>query len=99
MKVSELIAKLQAAPPSARVLFLAEYADVSESDEIWTIEIPLEPWTFERGVAYGGAYELCYPGLAAERGAEYSKVVVSAERVVVLSSGPTNFKYWPGDLK
>jgi hypothetical protein len=94
MTVSELIELLRTADASSRVLFLGEYADSDEADEVCEVVIPRDAWTFERGRFEDREFSACYPGPAAERDG-YTDVTHVSERVVVLSSGPTNLRYDP----
>jgi hypothetical protein len=96
MTVGELIELLRTADASSRVLFLGEYADSDEADEVSEVVIPRDAWTFERGRFEDREFSACYPGPAAEReDGYYTDVTHVSERVVVLSSGPTNLRYDP----
>jgi hypothetical protein len=93
MNVSELMSKLQDADPEATVIFLSEHADSDEGEEVREVLTPETNWTHEHGVVGNSAYAVHYPGEAELRGPDCRAVVVSSERVVVLSSGPTNLRY------
>jgi len=93
MNVRELIEQLQTADPEATVLFLAEDADSGEADEIQELVLPASDWTHEQGVVGSRSYQIRYPGSPEYRGTDYQCVVTRAERVVVLSTGPTNLRY------
>ncbi|NPT58119.1 hypothetical protein [Paraburkholderia elongata] len=95
MKVQDLLAQLALADPQAEVLFLDQCADADETDEVGLVDIRTESWTHERGTYGGKPYEARYPGNPCERESGYSGIVTSAERVVVLSAGPTNLRYLP----
>jgi hypothetical protein len=92
MTVGELIELLRTADASSRVLFLGEYAGSDEADEVCEVVIPRDAWTFERGRFEDGEFSACYPGPAPEREDGYTDVTHVSERVVVLSSGPTNLR-------
>lgn len=94
MKVRELLELLKGAPQDSVVLFMDEYADVDETDEIRQVDIQPTPWTHETGRYNGEAFEVRYPGppdSRAETG--YGDIVHVAESVVILSSGPTNLRF------
>ena len=93
MTVAELINLLQQADPSSKVLFLGEYADADEADEIQEVVIPTSEWTHEEGCYEGRQYEVRYPGPAAQREVGYTDVKHETERVVLVSTGPTNLRY------
>lgn len=95
MTVAELIDVLRDADPSSRVLFLGEYADSNEGDEVCEVVIPRDPWTFERGRYRTEDFSAYYPGPAAAREEGYSDVTHASTRVVVLSTGPTNLRFDP----
>lgn len=95
MKVEELVAQLALADPRAEVLFLDQCSDADETDEVRLVDIRSENWTHERGLYSGEPYEARYPGKPCERESGYADIVTSAERVVVLSAGPTNLRYLP----
>ncbi|CAL8473564.1 hypothetical protein [Caballeronia sp. S22] len=94
MRVRELIEMLRGADAESVVLFLENYADMGESDEISNVLIPQTPWVHETGAYFGDRYEIRLP--ASERGEVESgrtDVVQRFERVVVLSNGPTNLRF------
>jgi hypothetical protein len=93
MNVRELMSKLQDADPDATVLFLNEHADSDEGEEVREVLMPETNWTREQGIVGNSAYAVHYPGQAELRGPAYRAVVANSERVVVLSSGPTNLRY------
>jgi hypothetical protein len=95
MTVRELIDMLRQADPSSLVLFLGEYADCDEADEIKEVVIPRQPWTHERGKYAGERYDVRYPGPFGQREAGYVDVTHEVESVVVLSTGPTNLRFNP----
>jgi len=94
MTVRELIESLKAADPDSSVLFLENYADVGESDEVSHVVISKRLWVHETGGYFGDRYELRLP--ESERGEVEdgrTDVVQRLERVVVLSNGPTNLRF------
>ncbi|SPB17795.1 hypothetical protein NOV72_04998 [Caballeronia novacaledonica] len=95
MTVAELIDALRGADPTSRVLFLGEYADTDEADEVCEVAIPRDAWTCDSGRYAGREYSVRYPGPPAQRDNAYSEVKQVSERVVVLSSGPTNLRFDP----
>lgn len=95
MTVAELFDALRGADPASRVLFLGEYADCDEADEICEVVIPQDAWTYDSGRYAGRKYSVRYPGPAVERDTGYSDVTQLSERVVVLSTGPTNLRFDP----
>jgi hypothetical protein len=95
MTVAELIEMLRRTDPQAKVLYLGEYADVDESDEIREVVISQSEWTHERGRYEGREYAVRYPGRYCEREAGYTDVTHEREKVVVLSTGQTNLHYHP----
>jgi hypothetical protein len=96
MTVAELIAALRGADPASRVLFLGEYADCDEGDEIREVVIPQDAWTYDSGRYAGREYAVRYPGPPAQReDTGYTDVTQVPERVVVLSTGPTNLRFDP----
>jgi hypothetical protein len=92
MTARELIALLQRADPESTVLFLDDYADLSESDELFDVIIPAEPWTHERGTCGGAGYSVRYPDAFEPRDESYSDVTHDAQRVVLITNGPSNFR-------
>lgn len=95
MKVRELLAGLQQVDPEAVVLFLDVYADPSESDEVCEVFAPTNKWTHERGRFGTEEYDVRYPDAPEPRPDGYCDVTFVEERVVVLSAGPTNLRFWP----
>jgi hypothetical protein len=93
MKVRDLLEILNQADPESIVLYMTQYADTDESDEVREVDIPTELWTYERGRYGGSEYEAHYPGTPEPRADRYSDVVCESERVVVLSDGPTNLRF------
>jgi hypothetical protein len=49
MKVRDLLEILNQADPESIVLYMTQYADTDESDEVREVDIPTELWTYERG--------------------------------------------------
>jgi hypothetical protein len=92
MTTRELIALLQKTDPDSTVLFLDDYADLSESDELFDVIIPTEPWTHERGKCGGDEYSVHYPDAFEPRDERYTYVTHAMERVVLLTNGPTNYR-------
>ncbi len=92
MTARELIALLQSADPDSTVLFLDDYADLSESDELFDVIIPAEPWTHERGKYGGNGCSVHYPEAFEPRDAKYSEAIHEAQRVVLHMNGETNFR-------
>lgn len=92
MNVRELIALLQKADPDSTVLLLDDYADLSESDELFDVIIPTEPWTHERGKCGGDEYSVRYPDAFEPRDEHYADVTHATERVVLLTNGPSNYR-------
>jgi hypothetical protein len=62
MKVRDLLEILNQADPESIVLYMTQYADTDESDEVREVDIPTELWTYERGRYGGSEYEAHYPG-------------------------------------
>lgn len=93
MNVRELISALSNADPESVVVFLDEYADRDESYEICEVVIPTTAWTHERGVCLAEKYEVRYPGGPREPDEHQTDLVRVRERVVVLSTGPTNLRF------
>jgi hypothetical protein len=60
--VAELIDALRGADPASRALFLGEYADSDEADEIRDVVIPRDAWTCDSGRYDGQKYSVRYPG-------------------------------------
>ena len=92
MIVRELIALLERADPQAIVLFLDDYADLSESDDVFDVIIPADPWTHVRGTCGGAEYSVRYPDAFEPRDESYSDVKHDAQRVVLITNGPTNYR-------
>jgi hypothetical protein len=84
---------VRAVDPDATVLFLDEYGDSDDADEVHEVDLQRAPWTHETGLCANVPYEVYYPGPAETREAAYHDVVVHLIHVVVLSSGPTNLRY------
>ncbi|CAM2153100.1 conserved protein of unknown function [Pararobbsia alpina] len=93
MTVRELIEKLAEVDPDAIVIWLDEYADRDESDEVREVDARGENWTRETGYYGSGWFEVRYPGDPVRREPEYNGIVTEHIRVVVLSSGPTNLRF------
>lgn len=93
MRVRELIDKLRVADPSSVVLFLENYADVSESDEIRYGLVPRTPWMRETGRCFGEAYDVRLPEREIEAEPGRTDVVQIREPVVILSNGLTNIRF------
>jgi len=93
MKVRELMEHLRNADPEATVLFLDEYADCDQADEVRQVTMPATNWTCERHADGDRAYDIHYPGPPERRDAPRQEEVTHSERVVVLSSGPTNLRF------
>jgi alkylated DNA repair dioxygenase AlkB len=96
LTVRELIAILRDAPPDSRVLFMTEYADEGEADEVAQADIQTIDWTYESGNAVREAYSYHHPGPPEPPDERCSDVVQTIERVVVLSPGPTNLRFYRG---
>jgi hypothetical protein len=96
MKLRELMSALVGADPESTVIFLENHADSDESDEVCEVIIPLLPWTYEHGQYRGDCYEVWYPGSPRDGFDEAARtdVVYKAQRVIVLSNGPTNLRYY-----
>lgn len=92
MTVRELIALLQRADPESTALFLDDYADLSAADEVFDVIIPVEPWTRERGTCGGAEYSVHYPDAFEPRDESYRDVTHEAQRVVLITNGPTNYR-------
>ncbi|MFB9124365.1 hypothetical protein E2553_35090 [Paraburkholderia dipogonis] len=92
MMVRELIALLQRADPDSVVLFLDDYADLSEADELFDVIIPEHAWTYERGSCGGEEYSARYPDEFEPRDESYTDVTHDRERVVLITNGPTNYR-------
>lgn len=95
MTVAELVARLVDVEPESVVVFLESYADADESDEIHEVIVPSDPWTFEVEQCVGSGYEIRYPGPPRSYDDNYHQdLIQKRERVVVLSNGPTNLKFY-----
>ncbi|APA84088.2 hypothetical protein BJG93_00710 [Paraburkholderia sprentiae WSM5005] len=94
MKVCELVALLQGVDPHSTVLFLEDYSDLSETDEILDVIVPDQPWTYETGRCGRELYSVRYPETFEQRSEAdgYRDVVHTAERVVLLVNGVSNFR-------
>ena len=92
MTARDLIALLQQADPESTVLFLDDYADLSEADEVFDVLIPADPWTHECGRCHGEKYSIHYPDSFEPRDESYTDVTHEVRRVVLLTNGPTNFR-------
>ena len=93
MKVRELLERLSEADPESVVLFLEAWSWVDEADEISTVTVPAEAWTFEESSESGHEYSVFYPGNdrdIEDRSRQY--VRQRRVRVVILSNGTTNLK-------
>ncbi|MGF6370886.1 hypothetical protein OKW40_003636 [Paraburkholderia sp. RAU6.4a] len=94
MKVCELIALLRDVDPCSTVLFLEDYSDLSETDEILDIIVPEQAWTYETGRCGREQYSVRYPGRFEQRSEAdgYRDVANTTERVVLLVNGVTNYR-------
>ncbi|MGF6658184.1 hypothetical protein OKW34_008774 [Paraburkholderia youngii] len=93
MKVRDLLQRLSTVDPESVVLFLEAWSWVDEADEIATVTIPKEAWTFEESREPGKTYSVFYPGNdrnTEERSRQY--VRQRQVRVVILSNGTTNLE-------
>jgi len=97
LTVSELIEILRQAPQERQVLFLDSYADLDEADEVSQVDIQNTTWTHESGRAGREKYACHYPGQRETRDEQHSDVVQIVESVIVLSSGPTNLRFYKED--
>jgi hypothetical protein len=61
MNVCELLVRLRDADPESVVLFLGEYADSDESDEVREVEVSKASWTHETGRCDGVEYGSVIP--------------------------------------
>jgi hypothetical protein len=86
MTAAELIERLKAADPNARVLFLPFGADEDELEDVGVVEIFTLPWTIERRHHDNGIDEWLYSGEPEQPDAdERGPVEYESVRVVVLS--------------
>lgn len=87
MNVSELIARLSAAPSDATVLLLPAYGDVSEIEELASVIVPKAEWRHERQRNCDGtSLDVYHPGVhTATIGFNDGTDEALTERVVVLS--------------
>ncbi|MBB5460238.1 hypothetical protein HDG33_003903 [Paraburkholderia sp. Cpub6] len=92
MRVRELIALLSRVDPDSVVLLLDDYADLWESEEVFDVIIPAQPWTHERGECNGDEYSVRYPDEYEPRDERYTDVTHDRERVVLITNGPTNYR-------
>jgi hypothetical protein len=92
MLVRELMALLARADPDAVALLLDDYADLSESDEVFDVIMPSQPWTHEHGKCDDARYSVRYPDKFEPRDERYTGVTRSRERVVLIANGPTNHR-------
>ncbi|WP_321801548.1 hypothetical protein [Caballeronia sp. J97] len=93
MKVRELLERLSEADPESVVLFLEAWSWVDEADEISTVTVPAEAWTFEESSESGHEYSVFYPDNdrdIEDRSRQY--VRRRQVRVVILSNGTTNLE-------
>jgi len=97
LTVRELIAILKDAPQDSRVLFLGEYADSGEADDVAHVDIQQIPWTHETGRAGREKYACNYPGPPNPPDKRCSDVVQTVQRVVVLSPCRTNLRFYKED--
>ena len=95
MTAGELLAVLRNVDPERVVLFIDQYADSDESDEVREVYIPTSAWTHEQGRYGGSEYDVRYPGSPQPREGGYTDVVHKRESVIVLSAGPTNLRFEP----
>lgn len=92
MTVRELLALLRDADPENIVLFLDDYADLDDSDEVRDVIAPADAWTYESGRCGGREYSVRYPGPFEQRDESYTNVTHTAQRVILLVNGPTNHR-------
>jgi hypothetical protein len=92
MLVRDLIALLSRVNLDSTVLFLDDYADLSETDEICGVIAPVQTWTYERGKCGGDEYSVRYPGEFEPRNELYTDVTHCEERVVLITNGTTNYR-------
>ncbi|NVH73676.1 hypothetical protein FSB08_14140 [Paraburkholderia sp. JPY432] len=93
MKVRDLLERLSTVDPESVVLFLEAWSWVDEADEIATVTVPKELWTFEESSESGNAYSIFYPGNDRNIGERSRHNVRQREvRVVILSNGTTNLE-------
>jgi hypothetical protein len=93
MNVYELVERLSNADPESVVLFLEAWSWIDEADEVATVTIPTEAWTFEESSESGHQYSVFYPGKdrdIEERSRQY--VRQQQVRVVILSNGTINLE-------
>ncbi|SDJ36529.1 hypothetical protein SAMN04487926_14534 [Paraburkholderia steynii] len=88
----ELIALLERADLDSTVLFLDGYADLSEVDEVFDVIVPVEEWTHEQGKHGGAEYSVRYPDAFEPCDEEYTDVTHVAQRVALITNGPTNYR-------
>jgi hypothetical protein len=94
LTVRELIAILRRAPQDNVVLFITEHADEGEADEVALVDIQTVDWTYERGIAIREVYAFHHPGLPESPDERCTEVTQTIERVVLLSPGPTNLRFY-----
>jgi hypothetical protein len=94
LTVRELIEILRDAPQDSVVLFMDECPDNGEADEVGMVDIQQIEWTHERGRAVNENYAYHYPGPPVTPDERCSDVVQAVERVIVLSPGPTNLRFY-----
>ena len=95
MKVRELLERLSNVDHERVVLFLEAWSWIDEADEIATITVPTEAWTFEESSQPGHGYSVFYPGNdrdIEERSRQY--VRQRQVRVVILSNGTINLEHF-----
>jgi hypothetical protein len=94
MKACELIALLQGVDPHSTVLFLDDYSDLSETEEILDVIVPDHAWTYETGRCGREQYSVRYPERFQQRSEAdgYRDVANTTERVVLLVNGVTNYR-------
>jgi len=93
MKVRELLERLSEADLESVVLFLEAWSWIDEADEIATVTVPTEAWTFEESSEPGHEYSVFYPGNdrdIEDRPGQY--VRQRQVRVVILSNGTTTLE-------
>ena len=93
MNVRELLERLSEADPESVVLFLEAWSWIDEADEIATVTVPTEAWTFEESSEPGHGYSVFYPGNDRDIKDRPKQYVRQRQvRVVILSNGMNNLE-------
>ncbi|MGF6636520.1 hypothetical protein [Paraburkholderia sp. MM6662-R1] len=87
MKVRELLERLSEADPESVVLFLEAWSWIDEADEIATVTVPTEAWTFEESSESGHEYSVFYPGNDRDIEERSRQYIAAARAPTIFSEG------------